>query len=249
MLAYQIDAATEATEDVATDVADEGVDVIQDIQDGVSDVVDTFMEWLPNVVLFLVILVIGLFVAKLIARGVRKLFGKINLDYYLDKAGIGAPLERAGFPDSGKFVAKIFYYLVVLFVLKIAFGALGVEALNDTFDELILWIPKAIVALLLIVVGGLVANTVKDLVAGATSGQSYSAIVTKVAFFSVWMIFGLAALDQAEIAAELVDTLTQTVLWAAGAIMVIKFGVGGVWAARDRFWPSVYDSLSPKNDN
>jgi hypothetical protein len=135
----------------------------------------------------------------------------------------------------------------MLFVLKIAFDALGVQALNETFDELILWIPKAIIALILVVVGGLVANTVRDLVSGATSGQGYSSIVTKIAFYSVWAIFGLAALNQAEIASDLVDTLTETVLWALGAIFVIKFGVGGIWAARDRFWPALYDSVSTKN--
>jgi hypothetical protein len=31
-----------------------------------------------------------------------------------------------------------------------------------------------------------------------------------------------------------------------GAIMVIKFGVGGIWAARDRFWPGVYDAVGAR---
>lgn len=27
-------------------------------------------------------------------------------------------------------------------------------------------------------------------------------------------------------------------------VIVIKFGVGGIWAARDRFWPAVYDQVA-----
>lgn len=239
------DVADGAT-DAASSVADDGLDIIGDLQDSASDLIEIFTTWIPRIVLFVLILLIGKFVAKWISRLVKKLFKKINLDYYLDKAGIGGPLERAGFSDSGVFVAKIIYYLIFLFVLKIAFDALGVAALNETLDELILWIPRLIVALILVVVGGLVANTVRDLVAGATAGQSYSAVVTKIAFFGVWTIFGLAALNQSQIATDIVNTITDAIFLSLGAILVVKFGIGGIWAARDRFWPKVYDTISGK---
>lgn len=251
MLRYQVTDTTQSVSvsdssaSAVSSTTDQGVDVIQDLKDGISDVVGTAMEWLPKLVLFLVIILIGWFVAKIISRAVRKLFKKINFDHFVDKSGLGAPLERAGFKDSGRFAAKIIYYLIWLFVLKIAFGALGVEALNKTFDDLITWIPKALVALILVVVGGIVANAVRGLVGAATGKQSYGNIVTKIAYFGVWIIFGLAALDQAAIASDVVETLTNTVLWSIGGILVIQFGIGGIWAARDRFWPFIYDSFSP----
>ena len=60
----------------------------------------------------------------------------------------------------------------------------------------------------------------------------------------MWLFFGLAALDQIEIGEDVVDTLTTAVFASLSAILIIKFGVGGIWAARDRFWPNVYDTLS-----
>ena len=74
--------------------------------------------------------------------------------------------------------------------------------------------------------------------------RSYSSAVTSVAGIAVWLIFGLAALDQAQIAGDLIDTLTTAIFASLTFILVIKFGVGGIWAARDRFWPNVYDSVS-----
>lgn len=224
-------------------VADEGLSIVDSLQSGITDFFRELFSFLPALFGFIFILVIGWWVAGFIARMARKLFGAIRLDHYLDKSGIGGPLERAGYADSGNFVAKILGYLVKLLVLKLAFESLGIQALNEPFDQLITWAPKALVALVLIVIGGLVANTVRDLVSGLTAGQGYSNIVTNAAGIGVWLIFGLAALDQAAIASDLIDTLTTAIFASLSAILIIKFGVGGIWAARDRFWPSVYDSI------
>ncbi len=55
---------------------------------------------------------------------------------------------------------------------------------------------------------------------------------------------GFAAFDQLEVASDTVVTLFQTLTYSPGLILVIMFGVGGFWAARDRCWPGVYDSVS-----
>ena len=229
---------------LAQDVADQGLSLVQSLQSGITDFFSSLFGFLPQLFGFVLILFIGRFVAKTIGRLAERLFRTINLDRYLDMAGIGGPLQRAGYADSGKFVAKILYYTIMLIVLKLAFGALDIDALNEPFDQLIAWIPKALVALILIVIGGIVANVVRDLVSGFTAGQSYSNLVTNVAGIAVWLIFGLAALDQAQIASDLIDTLTTAIFASLSAILIIKFGVGGIWAARDRFWPNVYDTVS-----
>jgi hypothetical protein len=229
---------------LAQDAVDEGLDIVESLQSGITDFFGSLFGFLPNLFGFLLILFIGWWVARFLTNLARRLFRAINLDHYLDRAGIGGPLERAGYADSGRFVAKLIYYTVMLIVLKLAFESLGIEALNEPFDQLIAWIPKALVALILVVIGGIVANVVKELVAGVTAGQSYSGIVTSVAGIAVWLLFGLAALDQAQIAGDLVDTLTTAIFASLSAILIIKFGVGGIWAARDRFWPSVYDNIA-----
>lgn len=226
------------------EVVDEGLDIVDSLQDGITDFFRELFGFLPQLFGFLAILFIGWLVARFLANVVRRVFKAINLDRYLDRAGIGGPLERAGYADSGRFVAKVLYYMFMLLVLKLAFGALGIDALNEPFDRLIAWIPKALVALVLIVVGGIVANVVRDLVRGVTTGQSYGPFVTNVAGIGVWLIFGLAALDQAAIAEGVVNALTTAIFASISAILIIKFGVGGIWAARDRFWPNVYDTIA-----
>ena len=169
---------------------------------------------------------------------------RINFDSYIDRSGIGAPLERAGFADSGRFLAQIIYYLIVLMVLQMAFNVFGDNPITQALEGLVDWLPKLVVAVALVIIGGMVANVVGDLVAGATAGQSYGGFITRIATIGVWVFFGLAALDQIEIGRDVVDTLTTAIFASLSAILIIKFGVGGIWAARDRFWPNVYDSIS-----
>ncbi len=209
-----------------------------------EDTLTLITDFVPKLVLFLVILVVGLFVARWIRAIVHRILGAIRFDHYIDRSGIGAPLERAGFADSGRFVAQIIYYLIVLMVLQLAFNVFGTNPITETLDGLVAWLPNLIVAIALVIIGGLVANVVGDLVGGATAGQSYGNFVTRLARIAVWVFFGLAALDQIEIGRDVVDTLTTAVFASLTGILIIKFGVGGVWAARDRFWPNVYDTLS-----
>ena len=201
-------------------------------------------DFAPRLLLFLVILVVGLWVCRWLRRIVHRVLTRLQFDNYIDKAGIGAPLERAGFADSGRFVAQVLYYLLVLLVLQLAFNVFGANPITDALDGLVQWLPKLVVAIALVIIGGLVANVVSDLVRGATAGQPYGAFVTKAATVVVWVFFGLAALDQIEIGRDLVDTLTTAIFASLTGILVIKYGVGGIWAARDRFWPNVYDSIA-----
>lgn len=205
------------------------------------ELVTTFV---PKLLLFLVILVVGMFVAKWLRRLVHRVLTAIRFDDYIDRAGIGGPLERAGFADSGRFVAQIIYYLIVLMVLQMAFNVFGPNPITDALEGLVNWLPKLVVGIILVIIGGLVANVVSDLVRGATNGQTYGPIVTRIATLGVWLFFGLAALDQIDIGRDLVDTMTKAIFASISAILIIKFGVGGIWAARDRFWPNVYDGIS-----
>ena len=209
-----------------------------------EDTLNLVTDFVPKLLLFLLILIVGLFVARWIRKLVHRVLGAINFDHYIDRSGIGAPLERAGFADSGRFVAQIIYYLIVLMVLQLAFNVFGDNPITETLDGLVAWLPNLVVAIALVIIGGLVANVVGDLVGGATAGQGYSGFVTRLATIAVWVFFGLAALDQIEIGRDVVDTLTTAVFASLTGILIIKFGVGGIWAARDRFWPNVYDSLA-----
>lgn len=208
---------------------------------------DTFGDiaaFIPKLIAFLLIFLIGMFVARIIRRAIGTLLTKVGFDSYIDKAGIGAPLERAGFADSGRFVAQIIYYLVALLVLKLSLSAFGDNDISDALDGMIAFIPKLIVAIVIIVVTGLVANAVGSMIRPALTEVDYGDTLAKLATGAIWMIGIFAAIDQIDFAADIVDTLFTAIVGSLSAILILKFGIGGIWSARDRFWPNVYDRLS-----
>ncbi len=213
--------------------------------DGIlTDTFGDLADFVPKLVAFLLIFVIGMFIARLIRRVIGTVLAKIGFDGYIDKAGIGGPLERAGFADSGRFVAQIIYYLIGLLVLKLSLSAFGDNDISDALDGMIAFIPKLIVAIVIIVITGLVANAVSNMIRPALSEVAYGETLGKLAAGAIWMIGIFAAIDQIDFAADIVDTLFTAIVGSLSAIIVLKFGIGGIWSARDRFWPNVYDRLS-----
>jgi hypothetical protein len=215
-----------------------------EFQQPIEDAFSKLFSFIPNLIVLILILIVGYFVARFIRRAVITLLRRIRFDDYIDKAGIGGPLERAGFADSGKFLAMILYYLVMLVVLQIALSAFGENPVSDVVNELIAFIPKAIVAIVIVIVTGLVANAVRNILAPAVASQEFGALMTNLAVAAIWVIGGFAALDQLEFAADIVDQLFTAIIGSISLILILKFGIGGIWEARDRFWPAVYDRVT-----
>lgn len=215
-----------------------------DFAGALTDAFGDLFAFIPKIIGFLIIFVIGWFIAKIVRKVVHKVLQKVGFDKVVDKAGMGAYVERAGFADSGMLLAKIVYAFIMLIVLQLALGAFGpTNPLLELLNTFISYIPKLFVAIILIVITGAVANMVKDLVRPSVSHLGHGGmLVTAIGAF-IWYIGGFMAINQLEIAADIVNTLFTMITSAAVFILVIKFGIGGIPAARDRFWPKVYDKF------
>ncbi|NNE10685.1 MAG: hypothetical protein HKN41_00385 [Ilumatobacter sp.] len=210
---------------------------------GIEDAWRDLTGFIPKLIAAIVVLLVGWFVARIIRKVVERLLKAINFDHYMDKSGIGGPVERAGYPDSGKLLAQLVFYGVMLLVLQMAVNVFGDSAVQEAFDGLIDFIPKLLIAIIIIIITGVVANTVRSVVTAAVAHLDVGPLIAKAAFVAIWVIGAFAAIDHLDVASDTVDTLWQTVAYSLGLILVIKFGVGGIWAARDRFWPAVYDQI------
>ena len=134
-------------------------------------------------------------------------------------------------------------------VLQVALSAFDANPVSDVVNELIAFIPKAIVAIAIIVITGLVANAVRNMLAPALAEQEFGSVLTSIAVGAIWVIGTFAALDQLEFAADIVDQLFTAIIGSLSLILVLKFGIGGIWEARDRFWPAVYNRISGTVNN
>ena len=216
---------------------------VDEILGSLGDMFTVFFEFIPRIIGALILYFIGKIVAGIVVKLAHKLLKAVKFDAIIDKSGMGAMVERAGFPDSALLLAKIVGWIIMLVFIQLAVAALGIDAITDLINMFVAWIPNVIIAIILIVVTGAIANFVRGLLTPTMANVAAGDLLLKVIIGAIWVLGGMMAIDQLGFGADIIDQLWNALTTSIGAILVIKFGIGGIWAARDRFWPKVYDAV------
>ena len=217
--------------------------MIDDITDSFSNVISSFIEFIPGLVAAIVLLLVGKFVSGFIAGLFKKLLDAVKFDRVVDRSGLGAYVERAGYPDSAALLAKIVGWIIMLIFVQLAVSSLGIDSIEELVNTFVSWIPNVIIAIILIVITGAAANIARDVLAPSVANVAAGSLILRVVNAMIWIFGGILAFNQLGFGQEIVQQLWNALTTGLVAIIVIKFGVGGIWAARDRFWPRVYDSV------
>lgn len=190
------------------------------LQEALANVI----AFVPLALLFLLILIVGLIIAKLISKGVEKLLEKVGFDRLVERGGIKKALAKSKL-DASDIVGKIVYYTLVLFVLQFAFGVFGPNPVSDLLEGIIAFLPKILVAIIIIVIASAIAAGAKSLIQNTLSGLPYGKILANIVAIFIIFLGVTAALNQIEVA----TTVTTPILIAVLAIIagVIIVGAGG----------------------
>jgi hypothetical protein len=194
---------------------------------------NTFLSAIPRIIGFVVVLIVGWIIASLLARGVEALLHAVKFNDLARRSGFADFVQKMGVNDDASgVIASVVKWFVRLITLVVAFDTLGLPAVSGVLQQLLLWLPNLIVALVVLVLGGLAANALSQLVRGATAGAGFSnpeilATVTKAA---VWGFAMVVALTQLGIATTLINTLVIGLVGALSLATGLAFGLGG----RDR---------------
>jgi hypothetical protein len=189
-----------------------------------------FLSAIPRLIAFAVILVIGWIVASLLAKGVAALLRAVRFNDLAYRSGFAGFVQSMGVhTDSAGLIADIAKWFVRLIALVVAFDALGLPAVSQVLQQLLLWLPNLVVALVILVLAGLAANAVASIVRGATSEAGFSnpSMLATVARFAIWTFAIVVAINQLGIATTLVNTLFMGFVGALALAAGLAFGLGG----------------------
>ncbi len=178
----------------------------------------------PRLAAFLIILILGWLLAKLIGTLIGKALARLGLDRALDRSGVGGYFQRSRY-NASELSGKIIYYAGVLLVLQLAFSVFGPNPISELISGIIAWIPHAIVALIIIVVAGIIAKAARDIVAGALGGLTYGRVLANLVGIFILALGVIAALNQIGVATTVTQPVLIAVLATIGGILVV--GVGG----------------------
>ena len=191
---------------------------------------NTFLSAIPRVIGFAIVLIIGWVISSLLARGVEALLHAVRFNDLARRSGFADFVAKMGVKDdSAGVIAGIVKWFVRLITLVVAFDMLGLPAVSSVLQQLLLWLPNLAVALVVLVIGGLAANGLSQLVRGATAEAGFSnpdvlATVTKAA---VWGFAIVVAINQLGIATTLINTIIIGLVGAFTLAFGLAFGLGG----------------------
>jgi hypothetical protein len=189
-----------------------------------------FFGAIPKVIGFLVILIIGWIIASMLAGAVAALLRAVRFNDLAQRSGISDFIGKMGArTDASGMIANIAKWFVRLIVLVVAFDALGLPAVSQVLQQLLLWLPNLVVALVILVIAGLAAQALGNLVRGATAqaGLGNPDLMATIARVGVMAFAVVIAVNQIGIASTLVNTLFMGVVGALALALGLAFGLGG----------------------
>lgn len=218
------------------------------IADSLQRALNGLLGFVPNLLGFLVILIVGFIIARLVKGILTKVLQKAKLDHALHSGQTGQYVEKFSPGASpSALIGGVAFWLIFLSVLSAAIGALKIPAVTAFMNQVLAYLPNVIAAVLIFViagaiaaaVGGLVTKTIGDTPTGKVAATTVPGLILAIGVFMV--------LNQLHIAPAII-TITYAALIGAVALgSALAFGLGGREVAADLL-SSAYDKGQEKQD-
>ncbi len=205
-----------------------------DWQGGVSDAWTTVATFIPKLLFFFIVLIVGYFLAKLAAKIVDGILERVGFDRAVERGGIKQALSKSKY-DASDLVAKLVKYAIILFTLVIAFNVFGPNPISQLLQDVIAFLPSLIVAIIIIVVAAAIAKVVKDLISSTLGGLSYGNVIANIASVFILFLGIVAALNQVGVATTVTTPVLITILATIGGVIVVGAGGGLIRPMQSRW--------------
>jgi uncharacterized membrane protein YbaN (DUF454 family) len=228
----------------------------QDLQDQLGLGLAEIAAFLPRLAAAIGILMIGFLLAKGAERVTDFLFHRVGFDRWMREGGVTEALERAGTTlDASTVLAKLVFWTTMLLVILVAANALGMQAVSLLFGELLAYVPHVFAAVIVLVLGILLGEFVKDLVLASAGNFPAAPTLARAGKIAVILLAVFMALEQLDIAQDVLLVFFIAVVGAGALATGIAFGLGGRdvaaeitrdWYERNRLRPAGRPSRRPR---
>jgi small-conductance mechanosensitive channel len=191
---------------------------------------------LPGILAALIMLLVGMVVARVIRSGVQRGLKYASLDQYTDKVKLNELLARLGMGRSPSFIIGfVAYWLIILVFMLSAANAVKLTVVAQVLQRFLLFMPQLLAAVLVLAAGSLVGRFLGEIVQNAATANRIqgSVALSKVVKFVVVVFAAVMALEQLGIDTTIMTSSVQIILATMGLALAIAFGLGGRDVAAD----------------
>lgn len=200
-------------------------------------------SYLPRLGVALAIVLAGWLIAKALRFGTVKALRALNFHVLTERAGIDEFMQQGGSrKDTADLVGLIVFWLVMLGALIVAFNGLGLSQVTDVLSKVLLFLPKLLVGLLVVVFGlyfaRFVGQSVQAWCHGADIGDAE--LIGRIVRYAIVTFVVLIAIDHIDVGSGLVQQTFLILLAGIVFGLALAFGIGGkdrAAAALERWFP------------
>ncbi|RZI83990.1 MAG: hypothetical protein EOP38_10680 [Rubrivivax sp.] len=200
--------------------------------------------FLPRLGVALLVMLAGILLAKAARFAIQRGLHAINFHILTKRSGMDSFLKKGGtLVDTVDLFGILAYWLVILVALVVAFNGLGLTHVTELLGRVMWFVPKVIVALLILAFGAYFARFVANAVytycenADIRDGEALG----RLARYAIMVFVVMIALDQMEVGGTIIRDAFLILLGGVVLAFALAFGLGGrEWAAArlEEWWPT-----------
>jgi len=193
------------------------------------------ISFLPQIIGALAIMLIGIFVALLLSKLIKKIISASRIDKILKEFGVNTLTKKIGVAfDLGDVISWLVKWFVIIAFLLAASEILNLGEVSNFLNKILAYIPEVVIAIIIVMIGTTVGNLLARLIKNylQASGFPYRNMLAMITKWSIYIFTFLAALTQLKIATELITTLFKGIVLMTALAGGLAFGLGGKEIAR-----------------
>jgi len=194
------------------------------------------LQFLPNFLAFLLILVIGIILGRVFHALFLRIFRAVGLDKFSEKSGVIDLLRRGGIRDAvSVLLAKLVRWITIIIFAIIALRTLELPTIEGLFEKFLLYLPNVFVAAIILLFGYLLGNFFgrAALIASVNAGIRIAGVIGRFVKFTVFLLAATMALEQLGIGKETIVIAFAIIFGGVVLALAIALGLGGRDTAKE----------------
>ncbi len=204
---------------------------IQLILEPLKEVYLEFIKFLPKLLAMLIVVLIGIFAARVVRAVLMKFMKAIKFDSWSDRMGLTGVMRKGDlWAKPSVALGSIVYWVLIIVAVMAGLSALRLQAIDNLVSSFVLYLPRALSAVVILVFGYIVAGFIARavLIAGVNKGYHYAKIVAEAIRLLLIVLILAMAMEQLQVAPSIVLAAFSIIFGGIVLTLSIAFGVGAI---------------------
>ncbi|PCJ66706.1 MAG: hypothetical protein COA58_04405 [Bacteroidetes bacterium] len=222
------------------------INIADDLIKAFEDFASIMIQSVPILIKAIVLFVIGYILARVVSSLLGKALKKLNFDALAVQIKLEEPLRIIGAKKGlSMFVSKIVFWLIMLVVIVSTTKNLGIEILTTQVERVIEFIPNVFTAVLILLVGYIIATKIKEVLINLTTslGGVAGSLLGNIMYYFIMIMVVITAIEQMGVNTDLISRNILIIV----AVILIAGAVAYGYAAREVMRNMLSSFYSRKN--